>query len=333
MSLSGIRGLVYTLFATIVLSTLWVTSLSVLSARENATALIADAGADILNPFLVARGTGISQDYYATLEASAKAHPSQALSIQFIKVGVLGKEIVGKSYADGTHVIYGAVASAYYTGGATAVFSLPPELQQVLSSFALFNPSNIQVIPGGPTVSQLPSFVQPFFVVIGLTPVTFTQGGHQSLLNLLPWFWLATGVLGLLAVVLNPSGKKLAGLAHGIIHTSWPIVAILVGLSIAAAYYAGLAAYRGVLGVVRGAFLPVYGGALVVGLLVLALTTWLPRLLQQRQQAPAPAQVPLGVGAIQPTAPIRPRPPMPPPPAPTEPGAPVEPPPSGGTQG
>jgi hypothetical protein len=305
MSLSGIRGLVYGLFITILLSTLWVTSLSLLSTEANATALIADAGADILNPFLVAHGTGITQQYYATIEASAKAHPSQALSIPFIKVAVFGKEIVGKSYDDGLHVIYGDVAVAYYTGGPGAVFTLPPELQQVLGDFALFNPNNIPVVPGGPTVGQLPAFVQPFFVFIGLTPATFTQSGHQALLGLLPWFWLATGVLGLLAVALNPNEKKLSGLAHRIIHTSWPIVVILLALSIVAAYYASLAPYRRVLGVVRGSFLPVYGGALLVGLVTLALTSWLPR-LRQRRQTQAGATAAVGVAAGGPARPIEP---------------------------
>jgi hypothetical protein len=60
MSLSGIRGLVYTLFGTLVLSTLWVTSLTFLSTQVSATALIDEAGTEILNPFLVAHGTGLT---------------------------------------------------------------------------------------------------------------------------------------------------------------------------------------------------------------------------------------------------------------------------------
>src|SRR5512146_1410054 len=124
MSLSGIRGFIYTLFATILLSTLWVTSLTVLSAPANAKALIADAGADILNPFLVQRGTGITHSVYSSLEASAKAHPSQALAVPLVKVRVLGKEITGKSYAQVVRIIYEHVGDAYYTGGATAVFQL-----------------------------------------------------------------------------------------------------------------------------------------------------------------------------------------------------------------
>lgn len=290
MSLSGIRGLIYTLFATILLSTLWVTSLTVLSAPSNATALIADAGADVLNPFLVAHGTGLTHSTYSSLEASAKAHPSQPLSIPLIKVRVLGKEISGMSYSQVVHYVYGRVAQAYYTSGAGAVFEVPPQLQQVLPNFGMFNPDNIPVIPGGPTVSQLPPFMQPFFVFIGLTPDTFTQNGHQRLLDLLPWFWLAAIVLGVLAIVLNPNEKKLAGLAEGVVHSAWPIVAVLVGLWVASGFYAAtFAPYKDVMAVVRGAFLPVYGTALVVGLVGVALITWLPALRKRQQAKPAPA--------------------------------------------
>ena len=103
--------------------------------------------------------------------------------------------------------------------------------------------------------------------------------------------------------MLNRSEQKLDGLANGIVHTSWPIVAILVGLSIASVYYARLAAYQGILSVLRGSFLPVYGSALVVGLLVLLLPRLI-RWLRNRPSTPAPA----GVGAgMQPTAPL-PRP-------------------------
>ena len=74
MSLAGIRGWIYGLFGVIMLSTLWVTSLSTLSDRASATALLTEAGAHILNPFLVDRGLGLGQDTYAALEAQARAH-------------------------------------------------------------------------------------------------------------------------------------------------------------------------------------------------------------------------------------------------------------------
>jgi hypothetical protein len=217
------------------------------------------------------------------------------LAIPLLKVRVLGREIVGQTYPQVVHLVYARVADEYYTGGAGAVFEIPPDLQQVLPNFALFNPSNLPVIPGGPTVSQLPPFLQPFLLFIGLTPDTFTQSGHQHLLGLLPWFWLAAAVLGALAIALNPSGKKLAGLAQGVVHSAWPIVAVLVGLWILSRIYpATFAPYTGALAVIRGAFLPVYGTALVVGLVGVALTTWLPALRKPQPQQ-LPANMPAGV--------------------------------------
>lgn len=304
MSLSGIRGYVYALFGTIVLSMLWVTSLTVLSAQPNATALISAAGSDMLNPFLTKQGLGLTQSTYASLEATAAAHPGQSLALPLLKIHVLGSEIKGHTYAEVVHIVYARAADTYYTGGAGAVFDVPPQLKQVLPNFAVFNPDNIAVVPGGPTVTQLPGFLQPFFVFTGLTPTTFTQVGHQRLLGLLPWFLLATGVLLVLAIVLNPSEKKLAGLAEGVVHSSWPIVAILVGLWVASQYYkATFAPYAGVLGVIRGAFLPVYGTALVVGLLGIGLITVLPAILKRRQSAaPVTPVAPIGaaVGAMTP---------------------------------
>ena len=238
MSLSGLRGFVYTLFATIMLSTLWVTSLSLLSAQPSATALITAAGADILNPLLVRQRLGLTPETYTTLEASARAHPAQAVALPLLKVRVLGSEIAGHSYADTVRIVYARVAETYYSSGPGAVFDVPPELQQALPNFGLFNPDNLPIIQGGPTVAQLPSFLRPFFVFTGLTPSTFTQAGHQRLLELLPWFWLATIVLAVLAIALNPNEKKLAGLAEGIVHSTWPIVAILLALWIASRFYA-----------------------------------------------------------------------------------------------
>jgi hypothetical protein len=275
----GLQGLVYTLFGTLVLSTLWVTSLTVLSTPGAATDLLTQAGTQVLNPFLVNHQLGLSESTYATLEASARAHPTHYLSLSVLNAKVRGSEILGHSYADTVHLVFSRVATTYYKGGASAAFSIPSQLKQELPDFALFNPDNIQVIPGGPTVAQLPPFVQPLFIFTGLTPATFTASGHQRLLGLLPWFWGLTIVLGLLAVLLNRSDQKLSGLAKGIIHGAWPVVAVLLGAWVLAHVATStFAPYASILDDIRGAFLPVYGAALAVGLVSLGLLAWVPRL-------------------------------------------------------
>src|SRR5579885_2513002 len=118
MSLKGFDGFVYTLFGVFILSTLWVTSLTILSARPNATAMLADAGANLLNPFLVGHGDlGLSQTTYTRLEASARAHPSQPITLPVLKVRVLGREIVGISYAVFCLKKKKREAESYYYGG------------------------------------------------------------------------------------------------------------------------------------------------------------------------------------------------------------------------
>jgi hypothetical protein len=308
----GLRGLVYTLFGALVLSALWVTSLSFLSARSNATELLTEAGTQVLNPFLVDHSLGLSQSTYASLEATARGAPSQPLTFSVLKVRVLGREIVHLSYASMVRLVYSRVADGYYDNGPGAVFAVPAQLQQELPNFALFNPDNVPVLPGGPTVSQLPPFLQPFFVFIGLTPETFTAGGHQRIIGLLPWFWGLVIVLGVLAVVLNRSEQKVAGLAQTVVHSTWPVVLVLVGLTVLSNVYAKtFAAYSGLLSIIRGAFLPVYGIAFLVALAVLVAFKVLP-IFQQRSQAQVPAGVP--VGGLPGTAmPPSFSPPMPPP--------------------
>ncbi len=296
--LSGIRGLAYTLFGTLVLSTLWVTSLTFLSAPTSATALLTEAGTKLLNPALVSKGVGITQATYTQLEAAARARPGQPLTLQIFKARVLGREIVGKSYDAAVELIYIRVASNYYEGGAAAAFTIPSNLASTLPNFALFDPNSFPLFPGGPSAAQLPPFAQPFFTFVGLTPQTFTRAGHQHLLGLLPWFWIALGVLGVLAVVLNDTEQKLSALAWGIVHGTWPAVMwllILWGLTIAFASRA--APYVGLLGLVSRAFLPVYGVAFGLGLGAVLALKLMPK--QARQTAGAPQMaMPAGLGAL-----------------------------------
>jgi hypothetical protein len=291
--MSGLRGVIYTTFGFLLLSALWVTSLTFLSARPAATDLLTEAGASVLNPFLAGRDLGVTQTGYASLQSGAKAHPDQPLSLSVLKVAVPGREIVGRSYQDGVRAIYTHVAATYYDSGPDAVFNVPTELQQVMPTFALFNPDNLPVLPGGPTVAQLPPFLQPLFVFTGLTPATFTAAGHERLLGLLPWFWLAVVVLGALTFLLNRSEKKIAGLASSVIHSTWPVVAVLVGLLIAANFFfkQQVGPYSGVLSVVGRAFLPTYGIALAIGLAVYFGAAILPR-LSGRAAQPAVAATP-----------------------------------------
>ncbi len=331
---------IYALFAALVLSTLWVSSLTLASTPTNATDLITDAGVHVLNPFLVAQSPkvglqlGISQAEYTSLQAQKGAQLTLPAPFN-AAIGVPSSDIAGKPYDVGVQNIYQRVASAYYAGGVESVFqvNLPSELQSFVPNFGLLNPNNVPIEPGAPAPSQLPTVLQPLFTVIGLTPDTFTAAGHQNLLNLLPFFWLATLVTGVIAFLLKRSqdGQKLSGIAHSIIHTTWPIVAILLGLLIVAPHIGAIsgtvAPFEDMLGVISRSFLPVYGGALVVGLIAL----FLPKILANRasKATTEPTPVVAGAGAAplrhQAESPLGPMPSMPTSAAPVAPIAPAAP--------
>jgi hypothetical protein len=268
-SISGIRKTVYTLFGALVLTTLWVTSLTIISARPAATSLLTEAGANVLNPFLAAHEVGVTPSGYATLEQAAKAHPTQALDLSFFKVRVLGKEIAGLSYDAGVRAIYSHVASTYYDGGPSAVFSLPADVQQAIPNFGFFGGAitTPQLAPGISSPVQLPNFLQPFFTITGFTPDSLTYVGHQRIASLLLWFWVATLVLGALTLLLDRQEDKLMTLAASIAHGAWPVILVLGGAWIFSLIKPeAFAPYKAVYGLVAGAFLPIYGVAFALGL-------------------------------------------------------------------
>jgi hypothetical protein len=289
MSLLNFRRSIYAIFGTLVLVTLWVTSLTLLSAQPTATALLTDAGAQVLNPFLVAHQTGVSQSTYASLERDARAHPSQPLALSVFKVRVLGSEIVGRGYDDAVRIIYSHVATMYYAGGAGAVFTLPSDLQKLLpsSSYGLFpstGASSSQLVPGVPIPAQLPGLLQPFFTVTGFTPDSLTDAGHQRIAGLLPWFWLATLVLGGLTLLLNRDEKRLSSLAASVAHGAWPVILVLGAAWIFSLLNpTAFAPFRGAYGLVAGAFLPIYGAAFALGLAGWVVT----KILSARNPQPA----------------------------------------------
>lgn len=290
-----LRGLLSTLVGTLVLTTLWVTSITLLSARPAATDLLTEAGTQILNPFLVGQGLGLSRSTYTTLEVDARAHPGQALPLSVLKVRVVGNEVVGRSYPAVVQLVYGRLAEAYYDGGAQAAFAVPSKLTAEVPNFGMFTPNKLPMLPGAAAPVQLPAFLQPFFTFVGLTPDTFTASGHQKLARLLPWFWIALAALSALSVVLHPGEQRLAGLLQGVMHGSWPVVMMLAGLWVLSRVYTStFAPYTGLLGTISRAFLPIYGTAFALGLAGVVVTKVLASGRARGRQTPA--MVAVGAG-------------------------------------
>ena len=228
----GVSGLAHTLFGTVLLVALWVTSLALLSARPTAVALLTEAGAQTLNPQLihVTNGViGITPASYIKLENAATANPAQPLDLSILKVSVPGSVIVGKNYDDGIRAIYGKVAEGYYDNGPQSVFALPADAQKALGTFGMFSAATgtaTPSLPQTPNLPTLPSFLQPLFTIIGLSPTTFTAAGHDSIASLLLWFWLAAAITAVVALLTTPGERRFTSLARTVLHGSWPVLGI-----------------------------------------------------------------------------------------------------------
>lgn len=268
--LKWVSGFAHTLFGIVLLGALWVTSLTLLSARTTAVPLLTEAGASTLNPQLihVTNGAvGITTNSYATLEAAAKANPTKPLNLSLLKIQVPGSVIVGKNYNDGVHAIFAKVAEGYYDNGPQSVFSISGDAANALATFGFFSSTVTPQILPGKSLPTLPPFLQPFFTVVGLTPGTFTAVGHNNIASLLLWFWLAAAVTGAIAVITTPGEKRFTSLARTVLHGSWPVLALFALVYIFSLVKPdAFAPFRTVFGLVAGAFVPVYAIATAVAL-------------------------------------------------------------------
>jgi hypothetical protein len=299
-----IKGYVIGLLAFTLLGALWTTALTHVSERPTATTLLTDIGTELLNPLLVANGSGLAEGTYAGLQASAQTNPSQPLAIAFVKPTVLGREIAGKDFAAGSQVIYRHLAEAYYDGGPSNAFALPPELQQLVSVYTPFTqvPTNL---PGVPTTSplpslpipQLPSFAEPLYAAVGISPTTLTKDGHAFEAMWSGRFWLASLVLAALLALFGAGWGRLSNVGWAVFHSAWHITALLLLAAFLASRNPTQAAhYQGILGLVWGAFFPVYALATVAGLVVVGIARFAPMLLKRGAAQPAGAAAPFGAG-------------------------------------
>ncbi|HEV2237006.1 MAG TPA: hypothetical protein VGR57_10140 [Ktedonobacterales bacterium] len=303
-----IKGYVIGLLAFVLLGALWTTALTHLSERPTATALLTDIGTELLNPLLVANGSGLAEGTYAGLQSAAQANPSQPLSIAFVKPTVLGREIAGKDFAAGSRVIYRHLAEAYYDGGPTNAFSLPSQLQQLVNVYTPFTqvPTNLPGVPNVPTTSplpnlpipQLPSFAEPIYAAVGISPTTLTKDGHAFEATWSGRFWLASLVLAALMALFGAGWDRLSNIGWSIFHSAWHITALLLLAAFLASRNPTQAAhYQGILGVVWGAFFPVYAVATATGLVVVGIAKFAPLLLKRGTAQPAgAAALPFGAG-------------------------------------
>lgn len=272
LATGNLRGLFAFLLTLALFGALWETSLVNLSTRATATAVMTDVGIEIVNPALQRSSFGLSQAGWAVLQAQAIANPTKPVVIPGLKVQVLGSQIAHKSFADGSRVIYRAVAQAYYDHGAGAVFSvspptiLPPSLLPTLLPSLTGKSTASQPTTTPTTGPKLPTIPLPPLGAVGLSPAILTADGHQQALNLEKWLIGAVVLLTLLVSLSNRRWRKLG-------HPAWSyIVAPIPGLMVFGFVWywvnrtpAAFAAITGLLKLLGGVFVPLYVGSAAIG--------------------------------------------------------------------
>ncbi len=261
-------------FAFVLLGALWSTALARISDRATATDLLTRAGTDLINPLLLANGSGLAQSTFQQIEQSAQSHPTQPVQLPFIKVQIPGQQIAGKSFTDASRVIYAHVADAYYTGGPGAAFALPPQLQSLVSTYTPFVTSSSSAVTGtvksnlpSLPLPQLPSFATQIYTTVGITPTTLTAAGHQDAVNRSGLLWALSAVLAVILIVLSAGWARLTSVAWPLFHASWHIALIGAIATVLVDHNPVQAApYLGVLNIIGGTFMTVFYAAALIGM-------------------------------------------------------------------
>jgi hypothetical protein len=287
------------LLALSLLAALWSTALARLSEESTAESLLTRAGTDILNPLLTANGSGIGGSFYQLLASQAQASPNKPLAIGFLKTPILGREIAGKNFADGSRVIYADIARAYYHNGPFTTFNLPAELQPLVNNYTPFTqlPSSVSSSLPNIPLPQLPSFATQLWSSVGITPTTLTAAGHATTTTNSLWLWGLSVVLALVLVALNTGWTRLWSVAWPIFHASWHIALIgLIATIVVRTHPTQAAPYMGVLGLIGSTFMVVFYVAALVGVLAVVVSLIGNRLSTQNAQ-PATASADAHQGA------------------------------------
>jgi hypothetical protein len=291
------------------LGALWSTALARLSDRTTAVTLLTKAGTDLINPLLTANGSGLAQDFYQQLQAQARAHPAQVMAIPFAKVHIKGSAIAGKSFADGTRVIYAAIATAYYNGGPSGAFALPPQLQSLVGSYTPFVQQAQQInspLPGVP-LPQLPAFASGLWSATGITPTSLTAAGHDQAVSRSYILWGISVALALLLVLLSTGWDRLWRVAWPLFHSSWHIALLgVIGTILVHRDIAHTGPYQGVMDLIGGTFMPVFYVAALAGIAGIVIALVGRRITAQAaaQASATPARAPAMTYAAANTPPV-----------------------------
>ncbi len=149
---------------------------------------------------------------------------------------------------------------------------MPDQLTHALSTLSLLPQAVVNQGAKQVGVPQLPQVPLPPLAAVGLSLQTLTAQGHTQVLALDKWFLGIAFLCALLLAVLSARWKRLSNPAWALVSGAVPgAFGIGVVAFFEARYPTPFRPYAGLLHLLAGAFMPVYLGALAVGVLALVL--------------------------------------------------------------
>ena len=271
----NLRGILSFILGLALLGALWNASLYLLSSQESATGILTDAGIQVINPVLTKSHIGgLSQSALTSITK----HCVSTAKVPGLKVMVECSKLKNATNLDAaTLVLYQAVADRYYSNGIGGIFdaSVPQPVVDLLSGNSVLPTVNTVNVPNGKSVSvpHLPN--NPLFQLgsyVGLSFSTLTLQGHEDARTRTLWFGGLALALLLVLGLTSKGGKRLTAMGHALIGGAFPgLLGIGLVKFLTTRYPTQAAPFTVLLNYLGKAFIPVYVGAALVGVLLYVL--------------------------------------------------------------
>jgi hypothetical protein len=268
----NLRGILSFILGLALLGALWNASIYLLSSQESATGILTDVGMQVINPVLTkSQVGGLSQ---VALTSITKNCASTA-TVPGLKVAVDCSKLKNAANLDAaTLVLYQAVADSYYHNGIGGIFdaTVPQPVVDLLSGRSILPTINTVNVPNGKSVSvpHLPD--NPLFQLgssVGLSFSTLTLQGHDDARTRTLWFGGLALALLLVIGLTSKGGKRLTAVGHALIGGAFPgVLGIGLVWFLTTRYPTQAAPFTVLFNYFGKAFIPVYVGAALVGVLL-----------------------------------------------------------------
>jgi hypothetical protein len=267
----NLRGIFSFILGLALLGALWNASLYLLSSQESATGILTDMGIQVINPVLTkSQIGGLSQSALTSITKNC----ASTATVPGLKVAVDCSRLKSAANLDAaTVVLYQAVADRYYQHGIGGIFAanVPQPVVDLLSGRSILPTLNTVNMPNGKSVNvpHLPD--NPLFQLgsyVGLSFSTLTLQGHDDARTRMLWFGGVALALLLVIGLTSKGGKRLTAMGHALIGGAFPgVLGIGLVWFLTIRYPTQAAPFTVLLNYLGKAFIPVYVGAALLGVL------------------------------------------------------------------